>query len=58
MRSVARRGQDAPPTHLKGQLTVDESQLEAFTRSFYESRHCFVASREDRTLQKGFAIFS
>ena len=57
MRSVARHGQDALPTNLKGRFTVNESQLEACTRSFYEARHCFVASREDRTLQKEFAMF-
>ena len=58
MRSVARRGQDALPTRLKGRFTVDESQLEACTHSFFEACHCFVASREDRTLQKEFAMFS
>ena len=58
MRTVARGGQDAPPTRLKGWFTVDESQLEACTRSFFEALHCFVASREDRTLQKELAMFS
>ena len=59
MRSVARRGQEAPPTRLKGAVySRDESQLEASTRSFFKDHHFFVASREERTLRKEFAMSS